>query len=188
MRKQDDRLVIYVFFGLIGAGKSTLALAWAKNLGLACLNSDRVRKELAGPDKSGAGLPFNQGLYAEDFTRKTYNSMLDTAAAELKQGRSVVLDASFRCRADRKSVRRLAKKHGAQVRFVLCSCPESELKRRLEIRSLEPSPVSDGRWEIYLRQKDLFEEPAELGPEELTTISTMAPLSRLLARLSKAFS
>jgi len=38
----------YVFFGMVATGKSYLAKAWAERLGGLYLNSDVVRKELAG--------------------------------------------------------------------------------------------------------------------------------------------
>ena len=188
MLKQDEQPVIYVFFGLIATGKSSLAIAWAKRLALAYYNSDLLRKKLAGPDSAGADQPFKEGIYSAAFTRKTYNCLLAKAAAELSHGRSVVLDASFCGRQDRESVRDLAKKYGAKARFVLCSCPESELKKRMQKRKLDPDAVSDGRWEIYLRQKEVFVKPAELEPLELTAINTMAALpEQLLDRLAKAF-
>ena len=39
---------IFVFFGLIASGKSTLAEHFAKRYHLPYYNTDRVRKELAG--------------------------------------------------------------------------------------------------------------------------------------------
>lgn len=186
MRKPNKPpLTVYVFFGLIGGGKSTLAAAWARRLGIGCFNSDVVRKELAGSDAGGRGLPFGQGLYAEAFTRKTYQALLDRAAGELSRGRSVALDGSYRCRADRLAVRDLAKKYGARAFFILCSCPEAELKKRLRQRELDPKAVSDGSWQIYRRQKEIFEAPAELRPDELLTLVTLAPVDTLVARLAE---
>lgn len=177
-------MTVYVFFGLIASGKSTLAQAWADRLRIACYNSDVIRKELAGRAGPGRDLQFNQGIYAEQFTRETYQALMDRAAAELGRSRSVVLDASYRARADRESLRALAEKHGVAIRFILCSCPESELKLRLETRARDPKAVSDGRWEIYQKQKELFEEPEELATEELMVFSTQAPVNLLVEQLA----
>jgi predicted kinase len=186
MRKPDKQpLIVYVFFGLIGGGKSTLAAAWARRLGIDWFNSDMLRKEMAGPDAGGRGLPFGQGLYAKAFTGKTYQALLDRAAGELSRGRSVVLDGSYRCRADRLAVRDLAENYGARALFILCSCPEVELKKRLRQREADPKAVSDGNWQIYQKQKEIFEEPAELRPEELATLVTLAPVDVLVARLAE---
>lgn len=188
MPDRNSPSIIYVFFGLIASGKSTLAQAWANHLGLACYNSDLLRKELAGAAApTGRKAGFEQGLYSRQATEKTYAALLSRAAVELDQGRSVVLDASYRCRADRQNLRDLAKKYGACVRFVLCSCPETELQLRLKKRARDPLAVSDGRWEIYLKQKSVFQGPDELAANQLLTLSTKAPVYELVDRLVKAF-
>ncbi len=185
MTSYDKRPVVYVFFGLIATGKSTLARAWAQRLGIGRYNSDVVRKGLAGSSGDGpAG--FGQGIYSPEYTRRTYQLLADQAENALRRGESVALDASYRCRAERDRIRGLAEKHGALARFILCSCPEAELKHRLEKRALDPTAVSDGRWEIYLKQKRLFEEPTELRPEELITLATRAPVKVLVSRLARA--
>lgn len=182
MRKQGEKPAIYVFFGLIAGGKSTLALAWAERLGIGCYNSDVVRKELAGP--AGPGDQFGQGMYSQDVSTETYQALADHAATELEQGRSVVLDASYRRRGDRQAVCRLAEKYGVELRFILCSCPEAETKRRLAQRALDPTAVSDGRWEIYQEQQKIFEPPDELSAADLLTLPTTAPVAELVARLA----
>ena len=71
MPGQNNQTLIYVFFGLIAGGKSTLAQAWADHLNLACYNSDQVRKEMAGADGSkGRQAGFGQGLYSRQATEK----------------------------------------------------------------------------------------------------------------------
>lgn len=176
---------LYVFFGLIASGKSTLAEAWSKALGATYYNSDRVRKELAGlaataPQQES----FNAGIYSRDFSRKTYDALLAHAETELAHNRSVVLDGSYQSRAERAFVRELARRYDAQLILVNCRCPEALLKERLALRAQDPMAVSDGRWEIYLQQKNRFEPPDELPPAELITLDTEAPLPTLLDRLA----
>lgn len=185
MRKRDNTPQVYVFFGLIASGKSALAQAWAGRLRIPYYNSDILRKELAEVADLRAGRQeYGRGIYSDEFTRKTYQTLLSKATHELANGRSVVLDASYRCRADRDEIRTLKKKHGARVRFILCSCPEAEARARIKKRALDPTAVSDGNWDIYLRQKELFEPPAELQPAELVTLSTLAPVDELVDRLA----
>jgi len=179
--------VLYVFFGLIASGKSTLAEAWARSLGINSYNSDRVRKELAGlavnaPQQES----FNAGIYTAEFSRKTYDALLAYAQADLAAQRSAVLDGSYQSKAERERVREIAERHGAALIFVECRCPEPLLQERMAMRALDPNAVSDGRWEIYLQQKDRFEKPAELRSGELITIDTDAPLATLLTRLAVA--
>ena len=177
--------VLYVFFGMIATGKSTLAGEWARINKLPSYNSDWVRKELAGikPGESRRQ-KFEAGIYSEDFSRKTYNALHEKAEALLQQGKSVVLDASYQYADDRRDLRNLAKSLGCQVCFILCQCSEEEMKRRMAARSQDPAAVSDGRWEIYLQQKKRFEKPDELGGRELVTIDTKASLQELLQELA----
>jgi hypothetical protein len=176
--------VLYVFFGMIATGKSTLAESWARHRGMDYYNSDRVRKELAGIDPSaGQRETMDGGIYTKDFSQQTYRALLERAEAALAGGESVVLDASYQYAADRRDVKTLARRLNCQVYFVLCHCPEEEMKRRMEARQHDPAAVSDGRWEIYLQQKKRFEAPAELDDSELITINTEASPGNLLREL-----
>jgi hypothetical protein len=51
-------------------------------------------------------------------------------------------------------------------------------------RALDPQAVSDGRWEIYLEQKKVFEDPVELTAGELIPLQTMDPVPELIDKLS----
>ena len=178
--------VLYVFLGMIATGKSTLAMAWAKHKQLQYYNSDRVRKELAGirPTESRRST-VDTGIYTGEFTQKTYQALLEKAETVLRQGDSVVLDASYQLERDRQDVRVLAKNLDSRVCFILCQCSEDEMKRRMSLREQDSAAVSDGRWEIYLKQKQRFEPPVELAASELLTIDTRAPLAKLLEELDK---
>ena len=178
---------IAVFFGLIASGKSTLAEQFARRQGFSYYNTDRVRKELAGL-AAGTRRPdgFQQGIYSSEFSRRTYQELLDRAAADILAGRAgVVLDGSYHQRAERDQVRRLAQELGADCTFVLCQCGEQEVKRRLTLRAQDPIAVSDGRWEIYLTQKEKFEAPAEVPKDDLLVLDTEAPVAELLAELNR---
>ena len=178
--------VLYVFFGMIATGKSTLAQAWARRKQLKCYNSDWVRKELAGikPTESQRRT-IDTGIYTKDFSRKTYSTLLEKAAARLREGNSVILDASYQYALDRLDLRSLARNLHCQVYFIFCRCSEKEMKRRMAAREQDPTAVSDGRWEIYLKQKKRFEPPDELAAPELIVIDTQAPLEKLLGELDK---
>lgn len=181
-----DRPVLYVFFGLIATGKSTLARAWARRRGVAYYNSDVVRKELAGlaatakqQDEEG------RGIYTPEFTLRTYDELRRRAGYELRQGRSVVLDASCHQRAQRRRLVELAASLEAGLHFVLCRCSDEVKKQRLARRADDPAAVSDGRWEIYRRQRQKYQPPTEQPPSRLTTIDTDRPPEELLAELSR---
>lgn len=175
---------LFVFFGLIATGKSTLAQKWAARHNVAYYNSDVVRKELAGlsPETSQKE-SVDQGIYSKEFSHRTYTGLLERAEAELRKNRGVVLDGSYQSHSERQRVRELAKKLEAKVYFILCVCPEQEMKRRMELRAQDPQAVSDGRWEVYMQQKKRFEAPEELDPDQLITVQTDLPPDAALDKL-----
>ncbi len=177
---------LYVFFGLIASGKSTLAEQFARQYDLPYFNTDRVRKELAGIDPvSRQPDQFNQGIYTEEFSRKTYLAMLDLAAAEIRSGhKGVVLDGSYSSRDERARVLELAVVLNTGCVFIQCVCSDSVVRERLELRACDRQAVSDGRWEIYLVQKEKFQPPSELEPSQLVRVDTERPVETLSEHLA----
>jgi predicted kinase len=187
-RVMQGPISIWVFFGLIASGKSTLAEKWADRHQLAHFNSDRIRKELAGLAPTADQQEFlDKGIYSSEFSRRTYDELLTRAERECKAGRSTILDASYQSRSERQKVRALADRLGVDLFFVLCNCPEGVTMERLAIRSRDPEAVSDGRPEIYRRQKERFSAPDELGNDELFNLSTLGPVADLLDQLDRIF-
>lgn len=182
-----SREAVVVFFGMIASGKSTLGKAWAALHRAPYYNTDRVRKELAGlqpTDRRPEAA--DQGIYAIGFTDKTYQAMLKRAATNFSRGEvMVVLDGSYGRRKDREAVRRMADAAGVRCVFILCTCSEGEVQRRLALRARNPEAVSDGRWEIYLRQRDIFELPDAAEEADFLRINTERQIGALLAELRK---
>ena len=185
-RQSQKGSVIYVFFGMIATGKTALSEAWAKHKKLKCYNSDRVRKELAGINPTESRREgMDGGIYTKEFSSRTYNALHEKAEIEIKKGHSVVLDASYQYARDRQAICELAKIMNTHVYFIFCQCPEKEMKRRMDLRSRNAAAVSDGRWEIYLKQKQRFEPPDEIPAAILRTVNTNAPVKDLLNQLEK---
>ena len=171
---------------MIATGKSTIAQAWAWQEQLRCYNSDWARKELAGVDPTSTQHEsMERGIYTKEFSIKTYATLLERAAARLRQGDSVVLDASYQFAEDRQDIRDLASRLGCRVYFIFCQCAEAEMKRRMDLRSLDPAAVSDGRWEVYVQQKKRFEPPTELPDSELIVLNTEGSAEEILADLEE---
>ena len=178
---------IYVFFGMVASGKSTLAREFADRHLLPYYNTDRVRKELADLEltsKRPDGL--NQGIYTAEFTSRTYGAMLDYAEKDIRSGnKGVVLDGSYHRREERSRIRQLAINVDAVSIFIQCVCSDDVVKKRLEMRALDPKAVSDGRWEIYQAQKKSFAIPDEIPASELIILDTEDTVSRLLDKLEE---
>ena len=175
--------------GLMGVGKSTLALALHHELGWALFSSDVVRKHLVHLDFSQPQADaFGQGVYSPAWTARTYDALLLEASAALANGRSVLLDASFIRRTDRHAAARIATAHGANIMFVECVCPREvalgRLAQRWKLRvegsqglNAESLRASDGRPALYDAQRAIgepFVSSEEPGTQHLVVTTTPA--------------
>jgi hypothetical protein len=159
--------------GLIGSGKSYQARNLAERLGAEVIRTDVLRKELlqiAPTEKHHES--FGQGIYAGDISRKTYEKAVELAADKIGRGIPVILDASFRCRADRTMAVDMARRLGVPFYVVECACPDDVVKIRLEKRMRDPDNPSDGRWEILQEQKKQYEAVTEIPESRLFQIDT----------------
>jgi len=180
---ENSPLLIVVIFGLMATGKTTLARALGQALGLPVVESDRVRKALVGmAPTTRATVEFGQGIYAADFSSRTYEEMRRQVATHLAAGQSLILDGSYKRAGERELVRQLAREHRAAAVFVYCECPPTEARRRAGIRLTDPQAVSDGRVELFEAQIRDFDP---LMPEDrpLLRLDTNRELGVVLEEL-----
>lgn len=176
--------VLTVVAGLSGVGKSFVAYALASRLGALVISSDVTRKRLAGVSPTEAHLePWGQGIYGPELTERTYGAMLDEADALLAQGRTVVLDATFLRRSHRDAARDLARRRRARFLALDVRCGEEEVRRRLSERIGGRWVVSDGRWEIYQRQKEAFEPLDDIPPRDRIIVDAEQPVTLAIANV-----
>lgn len=185
------RPVLLMIGGVMGTGKSTLALTLWHELGWAHFSSDVVRKRLAHIDPAQPSADaFGQGMYGPDRTAYTYEALLVEAGAALARGRSVLMDASFAKRAHRQSVARLAAAQGAGCLFVECVCPREVALARLSHRwqarvegnqpEIEVASLpSDGRPDLYDTQCTAWETFDEEEERHIPhfVVTTTQPIS-----------
>ncbi|MCD4748523.1 MAG: AAA family ATPase [Thermoanaerobaculales bacterium] len=170
------RPVLAVVHGLMGTGKTSLTGYLRKSLGWSSLNTDTIRKQLAGGNESArVYVPYDQGIYSPEMNRRTFDEMYHQAAERLQAGQSVVLDGSFRRRVERARVRKVAEETGADPIFIQTTCEEAEQYRRLARREASNPNGSDGRVELIEAQKQDFEEPHPDRIHFFFTISTDGP-------------
>jgi aminoglycoside phosphotransferase family enzyme/predicted kinase len=193
--------------GVMGTGKSTLAAGLSHELGFRVIASDVTRKRLAGTAQSEPHADaYGAGLYTASWTKQTYRALLAEATAVLADARSIILDASFSKRADRRAATALAVGAGARPILVECRCPRAIALHRLALRwqartqAQEPAEptapaslsvgASDGRPELYDAQAATW-QPVLTGREvplqhlEITTSgSPQEALQELLQALA----
>ena len=142
--------------GLPGTGKSALADATAGRLGFTVLNSDRVRKELAGlPAETSARARYGSGIYTAEWTERTYRELQRRAAVLLAHGESVIADASFITARQRAAAAATAAEASADLVQLRCTAPGELAAQRMSTR---PSRVSDAD-DAIAAQMEAFAEP-----------------------------
>jgi aminoglycoside phosphotransferase family enzyme/predicted kinase len=168
---------LFITCGLMGSGKSAFTHALELELGLKTAVSDGVRKEITASGKDGSD--YGRGIYSRDWTDATYNELLLRSELALTAGHSMIVDATFRRRSDRTSFRLLADRLGAEFIILSFSCPEKIIKKRLLQREKDLHALSDGRWELFQRQKDEFQSPDEKEGKIITIDSSLSLLDNI---------
>jgi hypothetical protein len=166
--------------GLSGTGKTAVARAIAGELGLRALSSDAARQSLFGAAKKQAA--YGEEAYTAEANRLTYRKLIEAASESLKDGCSVILDATFREAASLSMARSMAAEAGARWRLIECRLASELVRSRLAERAARKEGLSDATWEVYLRQR---EEGASLKTEPgarsliLDTSGSLAATSRM---------
>ncbi|MBI5949454.1 MAG: AAA family ATPase [Chloroflexi bacterium] len=171
--REERRPVLFAVGGLPGTGKTTLAKALGAATGAAVTSADATRKRIAG---LGSGVhpesALDGGLYTREMNHHVYSALAADADDALRRGRSVVVDATLRRRADRERLREAACARGARFLFVECSAPEAVVVERLQRRALTPDAWSDATIDTYQSLRAEFEPASELAPGEHVRVST----------------
>jgi predicted kinase len=148
--------------GLSGSGKTWLARRIAEAIGALHVRSDVERKRLAGlaPLASSRSAP-DAGLYAPDFTLRTYARLGECVQSCLRGGESVVVDAANLRRHEREAFVRIAAECGASAQLVLCQAPLEVLRERVAARRAAGTDASEATVALLQRQPSYWEALSE---------------------------
>jgi aminoglycoside phosphotransferase family enzyme/predicted kinase len=175
------RPAVVLMGGLPGSGKSTLARSLAETANFTLLPSDAIRKALAAV--AGSALPtaeFNQGIYTEAWTERTYAELLKRTEELLWQGQRALIDANFRTDRLRQHFFAAAYRWGVPICFVHCQAAQEAARARLLARR---NDASDADWSIYQRLEQSWEpiRPAWLHCTHV--LDTSGPIEQNKERL-----
>jgi aminoglycoside phosphotransferase family enzyme/predicted kinase len=145
------RPALIAMTGLSGTGKSTMAMALARALGVPVFASDAVRKELAG-QASPAPAAWERGLYAPERVEATYERLIELATQTLGAGRAAILDATFLDGKRRDRLATVARTAGVPLVLVETTCDEETAAGRILMRARRGDSRSDATVEVYRRQ------------------------------------
>jgi len=180
---------VWVFMGRVASGKSALAEGLGQETGWRVVSSDRVRKTLAGVPLHDRGTAEQRAeLYSAAMTSRVYDTLLETALTETRQGHSILVDATFSLRAQRDAFRAACEAAGVQVVWIVAEADEGATLRRLRQREVDGAVVSDARVEDHALLSSRFEPPEELNAGNCLRIVTEeeagATLERLMVELA----
>jgi aminoglycoside phosphotransferase family enzyme/predicted kinase len=165
-----------VICGMPAAGKSELAKVLAASCGLAHLSSDVTRKQLAGIAPSQRG---GEEIYSSGFSALTYAKLGARAAAQVRADGGVLVDATFRRRAEREAFAE-AFADAAPLLYVECAAPASVLERRARTREAQPDTISDATVEVVRAEADRWEPLDEVDGEAHLTLRTDRSIEAVL--------
>ena len=177
---------LVVVCGQIGTGKSTVAQRLGEETGFAVLNSDVIRKRLAGILPTiHASADYQTGLYQPESTRKTYAAVHQHAEDELRSGRGAIIDATYKQEEDRQTVLELGARYQVSVLFVECRATPTVIEHRLRQREQHGDTASDATWQIARREQEQFPSFARLPAESHIIIDTECDIDSELAQVEK---
>jgi aminoglycoside phosphotransferase family enzyme/predicted kinase len=142
-----DAPALILVAGLPGSGKSTLARHLCENGKRHLIQSDRVRKELAGNVTGSA-------LYSWEWNERTYSECLRQMEQKMFEGKPVVVDANFREDAQRQRFLASAVRWGVPAILFLCQVGDEVARQRLLNRK---GDISDADWAIRQGLADEWE-------------------------------
>ena len=88
-------------------------------------------------------------------------------------------------RSQRQKILGLAQKHQIPLLAIHCMVSEDITQERLAQRAGVGTDVSDGRWEIYVQQKDVFEALDDIPAAARLELDTDATLDTLVVACEK---
>ena len=181
--RRFGRPTLWVFCGLPGSGKSTIATRLADILSIDRYNSDKIRKALHGLGPlAHTDLSVDEGIYAAEISANVYDQLYAMARKAICEGCSLVLDATYSAASNRGKLKALADDCGVRILFVECRTRQDELERRLARRAVTPS-ISDARLVHFEILKSRFEPLTEIPPAQHVTLDTTKSQGRCLKDL-----
>ena len=153
---RQPRLVL--MSGLSGSGKTWIARQLTERLDAVHLRSDVERKRLAGLEPlqpSGSGLA--TGLYAAEVSERVYEELAREAYDALLGGYTVIVDATFLRRAQRRCFGELGARAQTSTYWVRCTAPLSVLQERLRARPAQGDDPSEADTAVLEWQRQQLE-------------------------------
>ena len=159
--------VLTLVGGNPGVGKTTVAEQFGSADGTVVLSTDLLRKELAGLEHTATRVgPLDEGIYAPAFTATVYDELLRRTDRLLREGESVVLDATWQDNGRRAGARAVAVANSAELLEIRCVLDQATAAERIRRRAAAGGSASDATVslsELVADRTDPWPEATELA-------------------------
>jgi len=144
---------LYLMHGFSGSGKTWLSDHLIGKLRAIRIRSDLERKRLHGlaPGQSSQS-GIETGLYDPAATKKTYECMKHYCETGLRTGFTMIADASFLRRWQRREFLELAEEMCVEAFLLDCTAPPEVLRERIQKRMTGPEQASEADLQVLEHQ------------------------------------
>jgi aminoglycoside phosphotransferase family enzyme/predicted kinase len=150
---QPRQPTLTITFGVTGSGKTSGTQPLVEREGAIRVRSDVERKRLFGlRPEAPSGAASGGGIYSREATDRTYQRLADCAAAVIRAGFPVIVDATFLTRRRRERFGKLAAELGAGFRIAEFAADDATLRQRVEERLREGKDASEATVAVLLDQ------------------------------------
>jgi len=176
MRTRRRSPTLLLTCGLSGSGKTWLARGIAAELHALHVRSDVERKRLAGmAPLEDSRSPPDGGIYTLDFNTRTYARLLDCARDALTGRESVIVDAAFLRREERRSLLALARELSVRAAVLHCQAPAEVMRQRVAERGRTRQDPSEAGLDVLARQSGYWEPFDDAELPHVVTVDTTSP-------------
>lgn len=170
---QKRQPVLFITHGLSGSGKTTLSQPLLERFNLIRLRSDVERKRLFGfSAEEKTGSETEMGIYHSDASKRTYQHLLKTASLLCQNGFSVVVDATFLKRAQRRLFHQLANQLKTPFVILHFHADEPLLRQWIRARAEINKDASEATLDVLNWQIKTAEAAAENEADYIVSIDS----------------
>jgi predicted kinase len=144
-----------IFYGLMASGKTKNAKLFSSKYPVKHLNTDVVRKQMLNiPLDKNIHVNFNSDIYSPEITHELYKKLAILSSHNSSIGRMTIIDGSF---SKKSYIQKFKENNNGKIIKIKFTAPDQIILNRLKKRESKET-VSDGRIEIFGKQKESFED------------------------------